>query len=109
MADETTTKEPVQVPSDTNAPPIPPEIQAKAQQEVTTAQLTTPEAKKKSTVKDVFLRLSGYDAEDIIDIDEAHRTIVTGNGGKYLLSKNVEGGIRILKGPAYPKLVEAEE
>lgn len=55
-----------------------------------------------------FLKLSGYDEADIIGSNESRRTFVTTNGGKYVVNKKGTV-IRILQGPAYPKMVEAAE
>jgi len=49
----------------------------------------------------VFLSKSGYTTADISSHNDKTRVFATWNGGKYQLLKN--GGIRVLKGPAYPK------
>lgn len=55
-----------------------------------------------------FLKLSGYQKSDIIGSNQARRSFVTANGGKYNLTKSGKA-IRIQSGPAYPKLVEKAE
>jgi len=67
----------------------------------------TTEAPKKAPANAtaVFLKLSGYEKEDILASNERTRTFVTSNGGKYVLGK---GGIRTLKGPDYPNFEPTE-
>lgn len=63
--------------------------------------------KTRATPLAVFLSKSGYVEADLSTYNEGTRVFATWNGGKYQLIKN--GGIRILKGPAYPKYVAPEE
>lgn len=49
----------------------------------------------------VFLARSGYTASDVLVYSDRTRVFVTSNGGKYQLTN--KGGVRILKGPNYPK------
>lgn len=53
-----------------------------------------------------FLKLSGYKAADISGSNQARRTFVTTNGGKYLVSKTGKA-LRHLLGPATPKSLAA--
>lgn len=59
-----------------------------------------------------FLQLSGYKVEAITGSNQARRTFVTSNGGKYAISKSLRA-IRTIQGPDTPKArraaVQAEE
>lgn len=57
---------------------------------------------------DAFLKLSGYKKEDVIGSSKARQTFSTSNGGKYFITKSGRK-IRIVSGPAYPKLREEAE
>jgi hypothetical protein len=55
-----------------------------------------------------FLKSSGYRAADVIGSNEATRTFVTSNGGKYVLSPRGTK-IRTLSGPLTPSELKEEE
>lgn len=69
--------------------------------------MTTAAKPTRATPLAVFLSKSGYVEADLSTYNQETRVFATWNGGKYQLVKN--GGIRILKGPAYPKYVAPEE
>lgn len=57
---------------------------------------------------DRFLKLTGFDEDDVIGANADRRTFSTRQGGKYLLTKSGKQ-VRVISGPAYPKLREEAE
>lgn len=60
---------------------------------------------KKSSVVSSFLKVSGYERSDIAAFNAARRTVVTKNGGKYVVSKSGRQ-IKHLAGPLPPSVEE---
>ena len=73
-----------------------------------TAESEAPTEKKKVSLTGAFLRLSGYTKEDIFAYSAERRTVVTKNGGKYLVSKTGRQ-LKVLAGPMPPAFVEEAE
>lgn len=55
-----------------------------------------------------FLKLTGFEEEDVIGANAERRTFSTRQGGKYLLTQSGKQ-VRVISGPAYPKLREEAE
>lgn len=55
-----------------------------------------------------FLKLSGYAEADLMGSNQARRSFVTTNGGKYVLIKK-DKAVRVLSGPPTPNMIKAAE
>lgn len=73
--------------------------QTKAERKAENASAST--KRDEGALVDEFLKRSGYKREDVLGSSAERRTVVTSNGGKYVVAR--DGGIMVLSGPATPK------
>jgi hypothetical protein len=86
------------------APAVIPNLEADSDASV--GAVNTQTAKKDQTAK--FLKITGYEASDILGSNAERRTFVTKNGGKYELSPKGTR-VRVLSGPNPPSSEEGDE
>lgn len=65
------------------------------------------EGDSKASVVTSFIKLSGYEKADIAAYNTGRRTVVTKNGGKYVVSKSGKQ-LKHLAGPLPPSVADQE-